>query len=118
MTELGFHLVEEIVWIKFHGDGNKTVKSYGHFFQRAKEHCLIFRKGVTRRECVTARLDVILSRRRDLSQKPNELYDLVEEIVPGGNYIELFARDNNLRRRWTSVGNQVSTDGLVLRDAG
>ena len=119
MKKLGFDLVDEIVWFKYQGDGKKTAKSYGHFFQRAKEHCLVFRKGKvdTDTQGVTGVSDVILARRRDLSQKPNELYDLVEKLCPGGKYLELFARDNNLRPGWTSVGNQVSTDGLVLRDA-
>ena len=70
MNSVGFTLMEEIVWFKYQGNGEATAKSYGHFFQRAKEHCLLFRIGDTDSKRVTSFSDVILARRRDLSQKP------------------------------------------------
>jgi len=60
--------------------------------------------------------DVIFSERRGQSQKPEEVYELVEALVPGGRYLELFARRNNLRDFWTSVGNEVTGTGLPPED--
>ena len=51
--------------------------------------------------------DIILSQRRGQSQKPVEIYELVEALVPGGTYLEIFARKNNLRDYWVSVGNEL-----------
>lgn len=48
--------------------------------------------------------DVIFSERRGQSQKPEEIYQLIEALVPNGKYIEIFARRNNLRNYWVSVG--------------
>ena len=41
--------------------------------------------------------DIIFAPRRGQSQKPTEIYELIEELVPNGRYLEIFARKNNLR---------------------
>jgi mRNA m6A methyltransferase catalytic subunit len=60
--------------------------------------------------------DVIFSERRGQSQKLEEVYELVEALVPGGRYLELFARKNNLRDFWTSIGNEITGAGLPPED--
>ncbi|MEW5319597.1 MAG: hypothetical protein WDW38_010741 [Sanguina aurantia] len=60
--------------------------------------------------------DVIFSERRGQSQKPTEIYDLIEALVPNGRYLEIFARRNNLRDYWTSIGNEVTGTGLPPED--
>ena len=37
-------------------------------------------------------------------------------MVPGGKYLEIFARKNNLRDYWVSVGNEVTGTGLPPED--
>lgn len=44
------------------------------------------------------------SERRGQSQKPEQVYEIIEKLVPNGNYLEIFARRNNLRNFWVSVG--------------
>lgn len=44
---------------------------------------------------------------RGKSQKPEEIYDLIEKMMPGSKKIELFARNNNLKEGWLSLGNQL-----------
>lgn len=44
---------------------------------------------------------------RGKSQKPDEIYELIEKMMPGSKKIELFARNNNLREGWLSLGNQL-----------
>lgn len=39
------------------------------------------------------------------SAKPEAFYDLVEKLVPGGRYVELFARRK--RKGWTCMGDEV-----------
>jgi mRNA (2'-O-methyladenosine-N6-)-methyltransferase len=34
------------------------------------------------------------------------MYDFIEAMVPNGPYLELFARKNNQRMGWISVGNE------------
>ncbi|OMJ19931.1 N6-adenosine-methyltransferase 70 kDa subunit [Smittium culicis] len=51
--------------------------------------------------------DTIFSERRGQSQKPEELYEMIEQLVPGGTYLEIFGRKNNLRDYWVTVGNEL-----------
>ena len=48
--------------------------------------------------------DVIESERQGQSQKPKNIYDIVEALVPDGHYLEIFSRRNNLRNFWVSIG--------------
>lgn len=61
--------------------------------------------------------DVIFSTRRGQSQKPDEIYDMIEKLVPNGlihspssclgYYIEIFGRRNNLRDDWVTIGDEI-----------
>jgi mRNA (2'-O-methyladenosine-N6-)-methyltransferase len=62
--------------------------------------------------------DVIFSERRGQSQKPEEIYKLIESLVPDGNvdphfynvigfYLEIFGRRNNVKSRWVTIGNEI-----------
>lgn len=79
-------LAGDITWVKmttrgFLGPGN------GHYLQHSKETCLVAKKG----DCpyvdpsqVGRLSDVIFAKRKGQSQKPNELYTLIESLVPEG----------------------------------
>jgi N6-adenosine-specific RNA methylase IME4 len=51
---------------------------------------------------------LVVSKLREHSRKPDEMYDKVERLL-GGPYIELFAR--NKRDNWDSWGNEVDKHG-------
>ena len=61
--------------------------------------------------------DIIFSERRGQSQKPEEIYQLVEAVCPGGSFLEIFGRKNNLRAFWVTVGNEVTGTGPPREDA-
>ena len=61
--------------------------------------------------------DIIFSERRGQSQKPEEIYQLVEAVCPGGSFLEIFGRKNNLRDCWVTVGNEVTGTGPPREDA-
>lgn len=61
--------------------------------------------------------DIFFSERRGQSQKPEEIYQLVEAVCPGGSYLEIFGRKNNLRDFWVTVGNEVTGTGPPREDA-
>ena len=62
------------------------------------------RAAIVRRNLGSKASKMIYSERRGQSQKPEEIYELVEKLVPNGTYLEIFARRNNLRNHWVSVG--------------
>ena len=52
--------------------------------------------------------DLIISPRNiRQSHKPNEIYDIIENVFPDGIYLEIFARAHNLRKSWVSLGLEV-----------
>ena len=51
--------------------------------------------------------DVIVEERGIQSQKPNELYVRIERAIPGGTFMELFARNHNVRSGWISLGEEL-----------
>ena len=103
----GYELVDEIVWIK-QTVNRRMAKSHGFYLQHAKETCLVGRKGKHPKNMVGGiASDVIYSIRRGQSQKPEEIYKYVEQLVPNGHYLEIFGRRNNLHDYWVTVGNEL-----------
>lgn len=51
--------------------------------------------------------DVLFALRRAQSQKPEEIYPLLEALAPMGKYLEIFARLYNLRNYWISLGLEI-----------
>jgi len=60
--------------------------------------------------------DVLVSQVRDTSQKPDEIYDLIERLSPSTRKIEIFGRPNNLHDGWLTLGNQLSRTELTEPD--
>lgn len=77
-------LVDEIVWVKVTVN-RRLAKSHGYYLQHAKEVCLVGQRGSMQPGWgKSVASDVILSERRGQSQKPEEIYELIEQLVPGG----------------------------------
>eukprot|EP01090_Pellita_catalonica_P001475 TRINITY_DN11223_c0_g1_i1.p1 TRINITY_DN11223_c0_g1~~TRINITY_DN11223_c0_g1_i1.p1 ORF type:complete len:233 (-),score=54.92 TRINITY_DN11223_c0_g1_i1:75-773(-) len=103
----GYRLVDDIAWVKSTVN-RRLAKGHGFYLQHAKETCLVGLKGKPPKNMRgNFASDVIFSQRRGQSQKPQELYELIETLVPDGKYLEIFARRNNLRNFWVSIGNEL-----------
>ncbi|PRW55917.1 N6-adenosine-methyltransferase 70 kDa subunit [Chlorella sorokiniana] len=112
----GYELVDEIVWVKMTVN-RRLAKSHGFYLQHAKEVCLVARKGEDPPGMQSGvGSDVIYSERRGQSQKPEEIYQLIEKLVPNGRYLEIFGRKNNLRNFWVTIGNEVTGQGPPKED--
>lgn len=105
MKKWGYTYHDEIVWVKQTVNG-KIAKGHGYYLQHTKETCLVGKKGnpVYNRDVMC---DVIFSRRRGQSQKPEEIYKFIEALIPNGFYLEIFGRRNNLRKDWITLGNEL-----------
>ncbi|KAF8941607.1 MT-A70-domain-containing protein [Dissophora ornata] len=107
MRRWGYSYVDDITWVK-QTVNRRMAKGHGYYLQHAKETCLVGKKGHDPPGCRhSIGSDVIFSERRGQSQKPEELYELIEELVPNGRYLEIFGRKNNLRDYWVTVGNEL-----------
>ena len=75
-------LVDEIVWVKQTING-KINKGHGYYLQHAKETMLVGYKGdLSDKIRGNIDCDVIFSMRRGQSQKPEEMYEICESLVP------------------------------------
>jgi len=106
LKEFGFNILENMTWVKM-SSKRLLARGHGYYFQHAKEECIIATKGnrnVFRWEkCVSN----LMASKRCQSQKPASFYDMVECVAPNASYLEVFARRNNLRNGWVSIGNQL-----------
>jgi N6-adenosine-specific RNA methylase IME4 len=95
----GFEYKTNAVWVK-HAIG------MGFYFRLRHEHLLVCSRGAMPCPPESARQDsVIESPRRQHSEKPPVVYDIIELMYPEVRKIELFARSR--RQGWNSWGNQV-----------
>jgi len=96
----GFMYRTSIVWVKTESMG------LGYYVRVNHELLLICKKGEHLTPAPKSRPDsVIYSKRRKHSQKPDEVYKIIEKMYPADKKIELFAR--NKRKGWSSWGNEV-----------
>ena len=103
----GYERKEELVWIKTN-QLQRLIRTgrTGHWLNHSKEHCLIGYKGDPKLN-KNIDCDVLVSEVRETSRKPDEIYELIERMRPGGRKLELFARPHNRRKGWISLGNQL-----------
>lgn len=103
----GFTYKTNLVWYKVRADGGPDGRGVGFYFRNVTELLLFGVKGSLR----TARpgrtqVNLLATRKREHSRKPEEIYSLIEACSPGP-YLELFARQR--RAGWSSWGDQVDS---------
>ncbi len=108
----GFKYSTAIPWVKARWDekqkrfifnigGGKTTRSCSEellICTHGKGASLVTDRGIP---------GVIIAPRTEHSAKPDEQYKIAERMVPGGPYLELFARKRV--EKWDSWGNQVDS---------
>lgn len=104
----GFRYVSNIIWAKRRKDGGPDGRGVGFYFRNVTEPILFGVKG-SMRTLAPARstVNMIETRKREHSRKPDEQYDLIESCSPGP-YLELFAR--YAREGWSAWGNEADED--------
>ncbi|CAH8272881.1 unnamed protein product [Arabidopsis lyrata] len=109
----GYKRVEEIIWVKTN-QLQRIIRTgrTGHWLNHSKEHCLVGIKGnpEVNRNIDT---DVIVAEVRETSRKPDEMYAMLERIMPRARKLELFARMHNAHAGWLSLGNQLNGVRLI-----
>ncbi len=105
MKAWGFDYKSNIVWHKIRKDGGSDGRGVGFYFRNVTELVLFGVRGKNARTLQPGRSQVNLlgTRKREHSRKPDEFYDIVEACSPGPR-LEMFAR--GARKGWTAWGNQ------------
>ena len=122
-----FRRCEDIVWIKtnklnFTKMSNSSSESEDNLLQHTKEHCLVGIKGAIKRgidsHFIHANIDtdVIVYEEppQGSTEKPVELYRIIERFCMGRKRIELFGEDRNKRPGWLTLGLSLSNSNFCL----
>jgi N6-adenosine-specific RNA methylase IME4 len=108
MQAWGFRYVSNVVWAKRRKDGGPDGRGVGFYFRNVTE-LLLFGVHGSMRTLAPGRsqVNMIETRKREHSRKPDEQYELIESCSPGA-YLELFARHK--RPGWTVWGDESAED--------
>lgn len=109
MKAWGFNYKSNIVWHKIRKDGGSDGRGVGFYFRNVTELILFGVRGKNARTLAPGRsqVNLLATRKREHSRKPDEQYDIIE-ACSSGPFVELFARGT--RKGWATWGNQADDD--------
>lgn len=108
MESWGFRYVSNVVWAKRRKDGGPDGRGVGFYFRNVTELILFGVKGSMRTLApARSQVNMLETRKREHSRKPDEQYELIESCSPGP-YLELFAR--HPREGWSVWGDESSEE--------
>ncbi len=108
MSAWGFRYVSNIIWAKRRIDGGPDGRGVGFYFRNVTEILLFGVRGSMRTLAPgRSQVNMIETRKREHSRKPDEQYHVIESCSPGP-YLELFAR--HPRPKWTLWGDESADD--------
>ena len=113
LQKWGFEYKTHIIWYKIRKDGGPDRRGVGFYFRNVTEVLLFGVRGKDARTLAPARSqpNIILSRKREHSRKPDSQYELIEACSPGP-YLEIFARQGRLD--WTTWGDEDNKNQALL----
>ncbi|KAI5570036.1 hypothetical protein BDE02_12G119200 [Populus trichocarpa] len=122
LKKWGFRRCEDICWVKTNkSNAAPGLRHDSHtLFQHSKEHCLMGIKGTVRRSTdghiIHANIDtdVIIAEEPPYgsTQKPEDMYRIIEHFSLGRRRLELFGEDHNIRSGWLTAGKELSSSNF------
>ena len=105
MAAWGFNYKSNIIWHKIRKDGGSDGRGVGFYFRNVTEMLLFGVRGKNARTLKpgSTQVNLLVTRKREHSRKPDEIFDIIEACRPGPR-LELFARGT--RPGWRVWGNQ------------
>ena len=108
MQGWGFRYVSNLVWAKRRKDGGPDGRGVGFYFRNVTELVLFGVRGSMRTlDPARRQVNMIETRKREHSRKPDEAYEIIEACSPGP-YLEMFARYP--REGWTGWGAESAAE--------
>jgi N6-adenosine-specific RNA methylase IME4 len=107
MEAWGFEYKTNIIWSKIRKDGQPDGRGVGFYFRNVTEVLLLGIRGRLRTgPPARSQVNLIATRKREHSRKPEEVYEVIEACSPGPR-LELFARAP--RAGWSQWGNELDS---------
>lgn len=108
MREWGFRYVSNIIWAKRRKDGGPDGRGVGFYFRNVTEILLFGVRGSMRTLApARSQVNMVETRKREHSRKPDEFYPLIEACSPGP-FLEMFAR--RARPGWSVFGDEAAEE--------
>ena len=108
MAAWGFTYKSNLIWHKVRKDGGSDGRGVGFYFRNVTEVVLFGIRGSMRTlQPGRTQTNLLATRKREHSRKPDELYNIIEACSPGP-YLELFARYP--REGWQVWGTEAAED--------
>lgn len=108
MEAWGFRYVSNLVWAKRRKDGGPDGRGVGFYFRNVTELLLFGVRGSMRTLApARSQVNMIETRKREHSRKPDEQFALIEACSPGP-FLELFARYP--QPGWTAWGDEADAE--------
>lgn len=115
MRRWGFTYKTNLIWFKIRKDGGADGRGVGFYFRNVTEMVLFGVRGDLRTlDRGRRQVNIIQTRKREHSRKPDELYDVIESCSPSP-YLELFARHQ--RSGWTQWGDEADERSATTQEA-
>lgn len=102
------------LWSKWNKKSNTDFFGMGYYTRANTEPCLLFTKGKGLKRKAKNVRQLLVSRIREHSRKPDQIYGRIEDLFDGP-YLELFARQR--WPGWDCWGNEITTPKQYLIDA-
>jgi N6-adenosine-specific RNA methylase IME4 len=113
MKRWGYTYKTNLVWYKIRKDGGPDGRGVGFYYRNVTELVLFGIRGKLRTLAPgRTQVNIVTSRKREHSRKPEELYEIIESCSPGP-YLEMFAR--HLRPGWCQWGKGCNQESQVLQ---
>lgn len=109
MNAWGFKYKTGLTWAKQSKAGRVWNMGPGYWFRTSSEILLVGTRGKPKPQARNQK-NLIVAPIREHSRKPDEIYDVVENVAEGP-YCELFSRSD--RVGWDAWGNESSKFGIV-----
>ncbi|HXY43503.1 MAG TPA: MT-A70 family methyltransferase [Acidimicrobiales bacterium] len=108
LEEWGFTYKANLVWHKVRKDGGSDGRGVGFYFRNVTELVLFGVRGTMRTlPPGRSQVNLLATRKREHSRKPDEQYEIIESCSPGP-YLELFARYP--RPGWSAWGHEADVE--------
>ncbi|KEJ82910.1 MT-A70 family protein [Oxytricha trifallax] len=105
----GYKIATYLEWFKT-DNGETLIHGIGGYFSHCVEECIIGVKGdikyLEERFNLQRVKNGILDYRRQTSQKPVQIYEMIEKLSPYGWLLDIFGTFINRRHRWVFLGNE------------
>lgn len=111
MEAWGFTYKTNIVWYKIRKDGGPDGRGVGFYFRNVSELVLFgIRGGMRTLQPGRTQVNLLATRKREHSRKPDEIFDIIESCSPKPR-LELFARFP--KKGWHQWGNEDVEENML-----